>query len=105
MQRARRAAVELQVKELEHVLTPRKCVHIKMPSELHADMRVLGFQKKLSLQEMFIEFARLLTEGDSYLSKKMEDLVRLKKEKKIKKITTQDTEDIYDFISKSGTSS
>jgi hypothetical protein len=97
--------VELQVKELEHVLTPRRCAHIKMPSELHANMRIVGFQKKLSLQEMFIEFARMLTDGDSYLNKKMDDLARLKKEKKIKKLTAQDSEDIYDFISKSGESS
>ena len=102
MQRAQRAAVELQVKELEHVLTPRRCAHIKMPSELHANMRIVGFQKKLSLQEMFIEFARMLTDGDSYLNKKMDDLARLKKEKKIKKLTAQDSEDIYDFISKNG---
>jgi len=94
--------VELQAKELEHILTPRRCVHIKMPSELHASMRVLGFQKKLSLQEMFVEFARLLTDGDSYLNKKMDDLTRLKREKKIKKLTVQDSEDIYEFISKSG---
>ena len=105
MRRAQRAAVELQVKELEHVLTPRRCAHIKMPSELHANMRIVGFQKKLSLQEMFIEFARMLTDGDSYLNKKMDDLARLKKEKKIKKLTAQDSEDIYDFISKSGESS
>lgn len=97
--------MELQVKELEHVLTPRRCAHIKMPSELHANMRIVGFQKKLSLQEMFIEFARMLTDGDSYLNKKMDDLARLKKEKKIKKLTAQDSEDIYDFISKSGESS
>ena len=97
--------MELQVKELEHVLTPRRCAHIKMPSELHANMRIVGFQKKLSLQEMFIELARMLTDGDSYLNKKMDDLARLKKEKKIKKLTAQDSEDIYDFISKSGESS
>jgi hypothetical protein len=102
MQRARRAAVELQVKELEHVLTPRRCVHIKIPSELHASLRVLGFQKKLSLQEMFVEISRLLADDDSYLTRKMDDLARLKKEKKIKKLTSQDSEDIYDYISKGG---
>ena len=102
MQRAQRAAVELQVKELEHVLTPRRCVHIKIPSELHASLRVMGFQKKLSLQEMFVELSRLLADEDSYLTRKMDDLARLKKEKKIKKLTSQDSEDIYDYISKGG---
>ncbi len=94
--------MELQVKELEHVLTPRRCVHIKIPSELHASLRVLGFQKKLSLQEMFVEISRLLADDDSYLTRKMDDLARLKKEKKIKKLTSQDSEDIYDYISKGG---
>ncbi len=105
MRREQRAAVELQVKELEHVLTPRRCVHIKIPSELHASMRIRGFEKKLSLQEIFTELARLISEDDAYLNKKLDDLARLKKEKRLRKLTIQDSEDIYEFISKGGSSS
>jgi hypothetical protein len=100
-QAEREAAEELR-REVEFIIEPRRCVHIKMPSELHADFRVFGLRKKLSMQEMFIEFARLLSNDDSYLNKKMDDLARLKREKKIKKLTVQDSEDIYDFISKNG---
>ena len=99
MQRAQRAAVELQVKELEHVLTPRRCAHIKMPSELHADFRVFGLRKKLSMQEMFIEFVRLITDGDTVLHNKMDQLVKKKKANRIKKLTKDDAENIYDYIS------
>jgi hypothetical protein len=65
-QAEREAAEELR-REVEFIIEPRRCVHIKMPSELHADFRVFGLRKKLSMQEMFIEFVRLITDGDTVL--------------------------------------
>ena len=84
--------------QVNAIIDPRKCVHVKIPSELHAEMRVFGLRKKLSLQEMFIEFCQLIVEGDTNLHKKMDDLVKRKKEKRIKKLTNQDAESIYDYI-------
>lgn len=95
-----RAAEEL-AEEVGFILDPRKCVHIKIPSELHAEMRVFAFKKKLSLQEMFTEFCQMVVDGDARVHKAMDDLARRKKEKRIKKITKQDTEDIYDYIAQS----
>ena len=99
---------EQQVEEAEElrsqvnaIIDPRKCVHIKIPTELHAEMRVFGLRKKLSLQEMFTEFCHLIVNGDSNLHKKMDDLVKRKKEKRIKKLTNQDAESIYDYIATS----
>ncbi|NDD93146.1 hypothetical protein EBZ37_13840 [bacterium] len=77
-------------------------MHIKLPSELHAEIRVIGLRKKLSLQEMLSEFCQLMVDGDDYLERRMDDLVKRKKEKRIKKLTTQDAEDIYDYIAKQG---
>jgi hypothetical protein len=85
-------------KQVEFIVDPRKCVHVKIPSELHAEMRVFGFQKKLSLQEMIVEFCQLVVDGDSHIQRKLEDLAKRKKEKRIKKLTKQDAEDIYDYI-------
>ena len=87
MQSERKAEAEELRKQIEYVIDPRKCVHIKIPSELHAEMRVLGS-----------EFCQLMVDGDSYLQKRMDDLAKRKKEKRIKKLTTHDADNIYDYI-------
>jgi hypothetical protein len=92
------AEQEEERRRVEFIIDPRKCVHIKLPSELHAEMRVFGFKKKLSLQEMISEFCQLIIDGDSYLHRRMDDLAKRKKEKRIKKLTMQDSENIYDYI-------
>ncbi len=93
-------AAEALRRRVEFIIDPRKCVHVKIPAELHAEMRVFGLRKKLSLQEMFVEFCQLIVDGDTSLQKRMEDLAKRKKEKRIKKLTEKDSEDIYDFIAK-----
>ncbi len=98
MQSERKAEAEELRKQTEHILDPRKCVHIKIPSELHAEMRIVGLRKKLSLQEMLTEFCQLVIDGDTHLDKKLDDLAKRKKEKKIKKITMKDADSIYDYI-------
>jgi hypothetical protein len=98
MQSGQRAEEEELRRQVEFIIDPRKCVHIKIPSELHAEMRVFAFRKKLSLQEMFVEFCQLIVDGDSHVQRKMDDLVKRKKENKIKKLTSHDAENIYDFI-------
>lgn len=100
MQSERKAEEEELRRQVGSIIDPRKCVHIKLPSELHAELRVFGFKKKLSLQEMLVEFCQLLVDGDPIIHKRMDDLVKRKKEKRIKKLTNQDAEDIYDFIAR-----
>lgn len=95
-----REEAEELVRTVSFVIDPRKCVHVKIPAELHAEMRVFGLRKKLSLQEMFVEFCQLIVDGDIVLQRKMDDLAKRKKEKRIKKLTQKDSEDIYDFIAK-----
>jgi len=100
MQSERKAEEEELRRQVGSIIDPRKCVHIKLPSELHAELRVFGFKKKLSLQEMLVEFCQLLVDGDPIIHKRMDDLEKRKKEKRIKKLTNQDAEDIYDFIAR-----
>jgi hypothetical protein len=100
MQSERKAEEEELRKQVNSIIDPRKCVHIKLPSELHAELRVFSFKKKLSLQEMFSEFCQLIVDGDPSIHKRMDDLVKRKKESRIKKLTQQDAEDIYDYISR-----
>lgn len=82
----------------EFIIDPRKCVHIKLPSELHAEIRIFAFKKSLSLQEILTEFCQLVVDGDAYTHRRMDDLVKRKKEKRIKKLTMKDSENIYDYI-------
>lgn len=98
MQSERKAEAEELLEQVNYIVDPRKCVHIKLPSELHAQVRVFGFKKKLSLQEMFSEFCQLIADGDQAIHSKMDDLAKRKKQKQIKKLTNQDAEDIYEFI-------
>jgi hypothetical protein len=100
MQSEREVQEEELRKQIDSIVDPRKCVHIKLPSELHAEMRVFAFKKKLSLQEMFTEFCQLVVDGDTVIQKKMEDLAKRKKEKRIKKLTNKDADDIYDYIAR-----
>jgi len=102
MQSERKAEAEELRRQAERIIDPRKCVHIKLPTELHAEMRVIGLRKKLSLQEMLSEFCQLVVDGDDYLERKLNELVKRKKEKKIKKLTMRDAEDIYDYIANQG---
>jgi len=62
---------------------------------------VIGFKKKLSLQEILSEFCQLVVDGDSRMHRALDDLARRKKEKRIKKITSHDADDIYEFIAQS----
>lgn len=100
MQSERKAEEEELRKQVNSIIDPRKCVHIKLPSELHAEMRVFAFKKKLSLQEMFSEFCQLVVDGDPSIHKRMDDLVKRKKENRVKKLTQQDSDDIYEYISR-----
>ena len=60
---------------------------------------MFGFHKKLSIQEMIVELIQLIVDGDVSVNSRMDHLVKRKKEKRIKKLTKDDTENIYDYIS------
>ena len=98
MRLARGQAAEELRRKVETIVEPRRCVHLKLPSEIHAAVRIYGMKNKLSLQEILSEMCRLIADDDDYLRRRMEDLVKRKKQEKIKKITAKDTEDIYNHI-------
>ena len=94
-----REAAEALRREVECILDKRRSVHIKIPAELHALLRVFGFHKKLSIQEMIVELIQLVVDGDVSINNRMDHLVKRKKENRIKKLTKADSEHIYDYIS------
>lgn len=60
---------------------------------------MFGFHKKLSIQEMIVELIQLIVDGDVSVNSRMDHLVKRKKEKRIKKLTKDDAENIYEYIS------
>lgn len=86
-------------REIESILDHTKSVHVKLPAELHSEFRVFGLRKKLSMQEMLVEMVRLIVDGDGPMHGKMDNLAKRKKENKLRKLSKDDAENIYDYIS------
>lgn len=47
------------------IFQDKKCIHIKLDKDVHVVMRTKLFERGLSMQELFNEFARLLAIDDS----------------------------------------
>tara|TARA_Y100000034_G_scaffold131752_1_gene193187 strand:- start:981 stop:1256 length:276 start_codon:yes stop_codon:yes gene_type:complete len=76
----------------------RKSVHVKLMKETHAEFRVLSFRKKLSMQEMFEEFAQRAIVGDPSIEKILQELAERKREGKIQKLSKEDSDSLFDLI-------
>jgi hypothetical protein len=87
---------------VQHLLESRKCIHLKLPSDLHADLRVFAFKKKISVQAIFEEFAQQVVSGNLHFEKCVDNLLERKKKKLLKKLSAQDNEEIYKYIATQG---
>ena len=76
----------------------RKSVHVKLMTETHAAFRILSFKKKLSMQEMFEEFAQRASEEDATALKIINELTEKKKQGKIKDLTKLESDSLLDLI-------
>jgi hypothetical protein len=77
----------------------RKSVHISLVKATHTELRKLLFDKGLSMQQVFNRFASMLCEGDEYLEDILDYMVQEKNNKHIKKVTTSDSDTLFDIIS------
>jgi len=80
--------------ELDH----RKSVHVKLLSDTHANFRIASFKLKLSMQEMFEEFAQRVIAEDPKVMKILDELSERKKEKLVKKLSKSDASTLLDII-------
>lgn len=80
--------------ELDH----RKSVHVKLLSDTHANFRIASFKLKLSMQEMFEEFAQRVITEDPKVMKILDELSERKKEKLVKKLSKSDASTLLDII-------
>jgi hypothetical protein len=90
------------------VFQDRKCLHIKLKKETHADFKIALFKLGLSMQEVFEEFARQAGDGkgpaikilNSASKKKLKAILSGKpRSRKKEKFGQLDVESLYAVIS------
>tara|TARA_A100001011_G_scaffold346932_1_gene383666 strand:- start:2356 stop:2631 length:276 start_codon:yes stop_codon:yes gene_type:complete len=76
----------------------KKSLHINMSHEVHSDFRIQCFKRDLSMQEVLQEFARRVGQQSNDVIRIMDQLVKDKQVKAVKKYTKTDVEDIYAML-------
>lgn len=80
-----------------------KGIHIKLKKDTHTNLRILLFKKRLSMQEIFEEFARLLHAEDRAALRMLENLIAKKAKERLNKVektkmSELDQETIYNLL-------
>ena len=81
-------------KDFDH----RKSIHIKLLTETHAAFRIELIKKKLSMQEVFEDFAQRVVRGDGFAHRVLDTVAKRKRERHIEKLSDTDAESIFDAI-------
>lgn len=85
----------------EEVLTPlrdfetRKTVHVSIMKSTHGELRAILFRRGLSMQEVFDVLASKICDGDESLVGILDEIVRGKRVKQLKRVSATDSESIY----------
>ena len=69
-----------------------------MTHEVHSEFRIQCFKRDLSMQEVLQEFARRVGQQSNDVIRIMDQLVKDKQVKAVKKYTKTDVEDIYAML-------
>ena len=85
----------------EDVITDRKCIHVKLLQDTHSNLRIELFKRRLSIQEVFEEFAQRLITGDPVITDILDELMENKKTKKLRQFFKADADSIFDAIENS----
>tara|TARA_Y100000310_G_scaffold91181_1_gene88503 strand:+ start:19691 stop:19984 length:294 start_codon:yes stop_codon:yes gene_type:complete len=83
----------------DSVLGFKKSVHIKLNSDTHSGFRISLFEKKLSMQETFEEFASRVSQKDPVAMKIIDELVDKKRKGRVRKaVEHSDASSLFDII-------
>ena len=77
----------------------KKSIHTNLTRATHAGFRKVLLDYSLSMQEVFESFASLVSENDAVAMSIIKETYQLKRDKAIKRVTTQEAENLYDAIS------
>jgi hypothetical protein len=76
----------------------RKSLHVCLLKDTHAALKIKSFTVGLSMQEMFQELADRIVSDDPYMLRLMTELKENKRKKQISKLSSTDTESLFDTI-------
>ena len=76
----------------------RKSVHINLNEDVHAELRILAFKNKLSMQEIIESFIVRLVNKDPHLEKIVSQTKINKDSKNLEKLTNTESKSIFDQI-------
>ena len=60
------------------IFESRKCVHIKLPKELHATLREKLFRHNVTMQDLFQDYAEVIAEDSSRAERAVQKIVNKK---------------------------
>ena len=81
-------------------LQRRKTIHFTILTESHAALRIACFKNKLSMQEVFEEFAQRIAAEDPDMLDMLNDIAIKKRNKEEKKFSETDAETLFNMIEK-----
>ena len=76
----------------------KKSVHINLLKYTHAGLRVLAFQKQLSMQSIIEGLVSRLVNGEPELNKIVNKIAEDKKNAEVRKVMGTDAESVYDLL-------
>jgi len=76
----------------------KKSVHINLLKDTHAELRVLAFQKQLSMQSIIEGLVSRLVNGEPELNKIVNRIAEEKKNAEVRKVMGTDAESVYDLL-------
>ena len=76
----------------------KKSVHFNITREAHAGLRIACFNRRLSMQEVFEEMCQRIVAEDPVMMRILDQLQEDKRNKTIKKLSSQDAESIFNVI-------
>jgi hypothetical protein len=76
----------------------RRAVHFKILPETHSALRIFCISKGISMQEFFEEIAQCAISTDPRISKIVDELVKDKRERYYRQLSTTDAESIYNLL-------
>lgn len=88
---------------MHDVLEPYKDIHIKLEKDVYTKLKILCFTKRLTMTNVFEEFAALLVNEDPRCEKIIDNLVKKKAKQKLeklekRKISELDQDTIYNLL-------
>ena len=76
----------------------KKSLHISMPHEIHSDFRIQCFKRDLSMQEVLSYFADRVASESNDVIRMLDQIVKDKQVKAVKKYTKTDVDAIYSML-------